>query len=71
MLDGVEEFTNKVLFIAGECNTLIGAELQTRHLDLFPNSELAIIPDAGHEMFADNPDVSITVVREYLNSPAQ
>jgi proline iminopeptidase len=71
LLEGVEGFTNKVLFIASECNTLIGAELQTRHLDLFPNAELAIIPDAGHEMFADNPEASITAVREYLNSPAQ
>ncbi len=71
LLEGVEGFTNKVLFIASECNTLIGVELQTRHLDLFPNAELAIIPDAGHEMFADNPGASIAAVREYLNSPAQ
>ena len=71
MIEGVEDFTNKVLFIASECQTVIGVDWQKRQMEFFPNPELAIIPDAGHEMFAENPGVSITTVREYLNSPAQ
>ncbi len=66
---GVENFSNKVLFITGECQTVIGADFQSRQMAFFPNAELAVISDAGHEMFAENPDVSVAVVRDYLNEP--
>jgi pimeloyl-ACP methyl ester carboxylesterase len=71
LVNGVEGFTNKVLFIAGECQKVIGVEWQKRQMGYFPNAELAVIPGAGHEMFAENPVASITVVREYLDAPAQ
>ena len=67
----MEGFTNKVLFIAGECQMVIGADWQKKQMEFFPNAELDIIPDAGHEMFAENPEASIVAVREYLNAPAQ
>ena len=69
-IDGVDRFTNKVLFIASE-GTLIGAEWQKRHVELFPNAELVVIPDAGHEMFIENPEVSLAAVRAYLSAPAR
>jgi proline iminopeptidase len=50
---------------------LIGADFQSRQMKLFPNAELAIIPDAGHEMFFENPEESVAVVRAYLDAPAQ
>ena len=34
----------------------------------FPNTELVVIPDAGHEMFAENTVDSIAVVREFMNN---
>jgi proline iminopeptidase len=71
LVDGVERFTNKVLFIASECQTVIGVEWQERQMGFFSNAELAVIPDAGHEMFAENPEESIAAVRAYLNAPAQ
>jgi proline iminopeptidase len=71
LVDGVEGFTNKVLFIAGECQKVIGVEWQKRQMEYFPNAELAVISSAGHEMFAENPEASITVVREYLDTPVQ
>ena len=37
----------------------------------FPNAELAVIPDAGHEMFAENPEESLAVVRAYLQTPVE
>jgi len=40
-------------------------------MEFFHKAELAVIPDAGHEMFAEYPEKSIAVVREYLNAPAQ
>lgn len=71
LVDGVEGFTNKVLFMAGECQKVIGVEWQKRQMEYFPNAELAVIPSAGHEMFAENPEASVTVVREYLHAPVQ
>ena len=66
---GVENFTNKVLFIASECNTVIGTEVQSIHMTYFPNAELAVIDGAGHDMYSGKPEETIAVIREYLNTP--
>lgn len=66
---GVENFTNKVLFIASGCNTIIGAEVQSIHVTYFPNAELAVIEGAGHDMYSGKPEETIAVIREYLNTP--
>jgi proline iminopeptidase len=71
LVDGVERFTNKVLFMTGECQKVIGVEWQKRQMEFFPNAELTVIPDAGHEMFTENPEASITAVREYLDAPVR
>lgn len=71
LVDGVEGFTNKVLFMASECQKVIGVEWQKRQMEYFPNAELAVILNAGHEMFEENPQASITAVREYLDAPVQ
>jgi len=68
LAEGVENFTNTVLFMTGECQQEIGAEFQSQQMKLFPRAELAVIPDAGHEMFLENPDASVTTVRDYLNA---
>lgn len=69
LVAGVENFDNTVLFIAGECQTVIGAEWQQGQMEFFPSAELTIIPDAGHKMFLENPEASIEVVRAYLKTP--
>jgi len=71
LAEGVEQFENKVLFMTGECQTYIGADFQTRQMKLFPQAELVVIPDAGHEMFFENPEESVAVVRAYLDAPAR
>jgi proline iminopeptidase len=68
---GVERFTDKVLFVASECNTVIGVEWQQRQMVFFPNAELAVIPAAGHDMFTENPEASLAAVRAYLTAPAR
>jgi proline iminopeptidase len=60
------EYDKPVLFLAGECNTWIGPELQAKHATLYPNSELKVISDAGHDMFWDNPEETLEVVRAFL-----
>jgi proline iminopeptidase len=68
---GLEKYTNQVLFMAGECQKIIGPDWQERQMAFFPNSRLAVIPQAGHEMFLENPQASVLAVREYLNTPAE
>jgi proline iminopeptidase len=51
LVEGVEAFNNKVLFMAGECQKVIGVAWQKEQMAFFPNADLAVIPDAGHEMF--------------------
>jgi proline iminopeptidase len=70
-VNGAERFTNKVLFMASACQKIIGVDWQTRQMVLFPKAALAVIPDAGHEMFAENPQASIAAVRGYLDAPAR
>lgn len=64
---GVENFNRKVLFIASECNKVIGEEIQSIHMQSFPNAELKIIKGAGHDMFVGKPEEVVKVIREYLN----
>jgi proline iminopeptidase len=61
------DYGKPVLFLASECNTWIGPDLQAKHADMYANAELVIIPDAGHEMVWDNPDTTLDVIRTFLS----
>jgi hypothetical protein len=63
---GVDGFQNSVLFIACECNTVFGERIQRIHMKSFPNTRLAVIDDAGHDLFAGKPEEVTKVIREYL-----
>ena len=52
------KYDKPVLFLASECNTWIGPELQAKHAAFYPNAELVVIPDTGHEMVWDNPQAT-------------
>jgi pimeloyl-ACP methyl ester carboxylesterase len=41
------------------------------YVAFFPDAELAVIPDAGHQMSEEDPKARIVAVREYLNTPIQ
>ena len=69
LVDGAENFTNKILFIASECNTIIGEDQQRRHMEYFPNAELVIIKDSGHTMFGEQPEKSLELIRKYFREP--
>jgi proline iminopeptidase len=71
LVEGVENFTNRVLFMTGECQTVIGEDWQREQIAFFPSNELVVIPNAGHEMFKENPTASIAAIRSYLEAPAQ
>lgn len=59
-------YDGDVLFIASECNSFIGESFQREQMGLFPQAELTVIADAGHEMFSENPAESIAVVRGFF-----
>lgn len=63
---GVENFPNEVLFLAGECNTVFGEKVQRIHMRSFSRAKIAVIDDAGHDLFAGKPDEVLKVIREYL-----
>jgi len=66
LVTGVEKFQGKVLFITGECNTIIGEEFQKEHIKYFLNAEMIVIKDAGHTMLGEKPDESISIIRKYF-----
>jgi|AP12_2_1047962.scaffolds.fasta_scaffold32415_1 proline iminopeptidase len=61
------DYEKPVLFLASECNTWIGPELQAKHAALYPNARLVIIPNSGHDMVWDNPEETIAAIRNFLN----
>lgn len=63
---GVEHFNKKVLFLAGQCNQIIGEPLQRQQMKYFPSAQLVVIPEAGHDMFNDQPDLSLKIIRHYF-----
>lgn len=67
LVTGLDKFLEKVLFLAGECNSIIGPEYQQGHLQYFPNAEMVVIQDAGHTMIGEKPGECLKVIREYLN----
>lgn len=59
-------YTNEVLFIASACNNFIGEAFQRRQMTIFPNTQLVIIPNAGHNMITENPVDTLRVIRDYF-----
>ena len=68
---GTDAFTGPVLLLAGECNRVVGAAQQRKHLRHFRQARLAVVPDAGHFMFNDQPERSLAVVRGFLAGSAR
>lgn len=62
-----DQYHGDVLFLASACNSFIGAEYQRTQMQLFPHAEMIVIPDAGHEMFGENPAASIAAVRAFFD----
>lgn len=61
-----KRFPHKVLLLAGSCNQIIGPDVQRQNVGLFANAELAVIEGAGHTLFGERPEASLTVLRRYL-----
>ncbi|MFZ1399955.1 MAG: alpha/beta hydrolase [Candidatus Promineifilaceae bacterium] len=64
--DNADNYNGDVLFIASECNSFIGEDFQREQMGYFPQAELVVIANAGHEMFSENPVASIVAVRTFF-----
>lgn len=60
------KFEGETLLIGTTCNTVYGAEYQQRHLPFFKNARLEVIEDSGHFIFYDQPEASLTLIRDFL-----
>lgn len=60
-------YKGHVLFLASQCNSFTGVEFQRMQMSLFRQAELVLIPEAGHEMFGDNPAASMANVRGFFD----
>jgi len=67
MTKGVEKWPGTALFISGSENTIIGPDIQTQQIKLFPRARLVVIEGAGHTMFGEKPEESLKVIRSYLS----
>ena len=61
-------FDGKVLIVASSCNTVYGTAYQKRHLPFFQNARMETIENSGHYVFYDQPEYSITLIRDFLRS---
>lgn len=68
LTNGLDRYEGRVLFLSGSCNALSGSEYQKRQMRFFRHAELAVIEGAGHPMFSDKPEESLTVVRKFFSN---
>ncbi len=55
-----------ILLMKGQCdNQAYGFMIE--YLELFPNHQLKIIPDAGHSISVEQPELYLKTIREFLN----
>lgn len=55
-----------VLIMKGQCDNQAWGFV-TEYLELFPNYQLKIIPDAGHSISVEQPELYINTIRKFLN----
>jgi proline iminopeptidase len=55
-----------VLIMKGQCDNQPWGFVN-EYLELFPNHQLKIIPDAGHSISVEQPELYLKIIREFLN----
>lgn len=63
----LDQFTNKVLFMASGRNEAIGEKHQRMQMQLFPNADIAVIPDCGHDYWWTKTAEVVVAIHEYLD----
>jgi proline iminopeptidase len=65
---GLDHFTRPVLFEGSALNDVIGAEFQKRQVTFYPNAQLVVIADAGHDFQWTQPEATLRPIFTYLDA---
>ena len=60
-------FAGKVLFIKGGASDYIKPQYKEHTIKLFPKAEIRVIPNTGHWLHAEKPDVFTAICKRFLN----
>ncbi len=60
------EFAKPALFMRGELSNYINDENETDLLNYFPLAEIVTLPEAGHWLYAEQPEQFIAAVKQFL-----
>ena len=63
----LDQFTTKVLFMASGNNEAIGEAHQRMQMALYPNADLVIIPDSGHDFWWTKSAEVVAAIHVYLD----
>ena len=55
-----------ILLMKGQCDNCPWGFVN-EYLELFPNHQLKIVPDAGHSISVEQPELYLKIIREFLN----
>ncbi len=67
-LDKEAKFNKPALFIAGENSGYIKPEHHPEIFKLYPDAEIISIPDAGHWVHADQPQLVLQNIKDFLGA---
>lgn len=67
-ITGSDIFGGEVLFLTSEYNDVFGAEYQKKFLKYYQNAEQRIVPNSGHNIFVDQPDISNRMIDSFLSA---
>lgn len=62
-------FTRPVLFLKGGDSDYIKSDYRQAILQRFPAAQLKIVPDTGHWLHAEKPELTATLIRKFLREP--
>lgn len=68
LVSDIDRYQGRILFLASECNSVIGETYQREQMNYVADSTLEVIPDAGHHLFHDNPEHALDTVTSHLDS---
>ncbi|MCU0328008.1 MAG: alpha/beta fold hydrolase [Chitinophagales bacterium] len=60
-------YEGNVLFIAGSLSNYISKDTMTHTAEIFPNYQIAIVPNAGHWVHSDQPNDFFNILKNYIN----
>jgi pimeloyl-ACP methyl ester carboxylesterase len=69
LIPAASTFLHPVLFVASSCDTVIGVHFQQQQLRYFRTANMVVVPNAGDEMFLEQPEASVEAVRAFLTHP--